>query len=508
MEYSTVAAVLLTAPLVAQLSVRADLLLRLWPALWKVLALVDGFVRGPTDPAGSFEFESRMQDAVRELGRLAVELGYNHVEPPEASQMPMRIFWEGEWYRRYHQKTANRQVATLFGTIILWRFLYIPLEKGIPSLVPLEIRLGIVGGGATLALADRVAQFAVDHGQRDMLKLLQQHHGVGWGVAKLRHVLEAVRDGLAVHQHAAQVIQLLGWLAEADASSGNRKPVLAVGRDGIFLPIRKEPEYKEGATATVSVYDRRGRRLGTVYLGQMPEPLQPTMTEHLTALLDDVLQQWEGPLPRLVYVTDAGHHPTEYFQKVLRRMRHPRRPSERLQWKWVVDYYHAVGRITTLAEAIFGRGREAQAWAAKMRKTLKDKQGGIHRVLHSAAALRHHRRLAGKKSDYQAAYNYLRSRIRFMDYARYRHHHLPIGSGVTEAACKTVFTQRLKRAGMTWGIVGGQIILDLRVLELSGVWEQCRSRWLASQARFDDHLFVPACSASPVAPKAHLRVAA
>lgn len=31
----------------------------------------------------------------------------------------------------------------------------------------------------------------------------------------------------------------------------------------------------------------------------------------------------------------------------------------------------------------------------------------------------------------------------FMDYVDYRNHHLPIGSGVTEAACKTDLPQLL-----------------------------------------------------------------
>ena len=67
---------------------------------------------------------------------------------------------------------------------------------------------------------------------------------------------------------------------------------------------------------------------------------------------------------------------------------------------------------------------------------------------------------------------------------RYRHYscqRLPIGSGITEAACKTVFTQRLKRSGMSWTIAGGQVILDLRVIGLSGVWEHVHQRYLASQ---------------------------
>ena len=53
----------------------------------------------------------------------------------------------------------------------------------------------------------------------------------------------------------------------------------------------------------------------------------------------------------------------------------------------------------------------------------------------------------------------------------YRRNHLPIGSGVTEAACKTVFSQRLKRSGMAWSVEGGQRIVDLRVIHLV-LWGQ------------------------------------
>jgi hypothetical protein len=58
-----------------------------------------------------------------------------------------------------------------------------------------------------------------------------------------------------------------------------------------------------------------------------------------------------------------------------------------------------------------------------------------------------------------------------MQYAEFRRRGLPIGSGVTEAACKTVFTQRLKLSGMRWSRVGAQTILNLRVALLSGLWD-------------------------------------
>jgi hypothetical protein len=69
------------------------------------------------------------------------------------------------------------------------------------------------------------------------------------------------------------------------------------------------------------------------------------------------------------------------------------------------------------------------------------------------------------------AYAYLHKRCRWMRYQAYRCQHLPIGSGITEAACKIVFTQRLKRSGMVWTQEGGQVILDLWMIWLSGAWD-------------------------------------
>jgi hypothetical protein len=272
-------------------------------------------------------------------------------------------------------------------------------------------------------------------------------------------------------------------LEQAFRSRGDLKQVLAVGRDGLMLPIRDHECYREGATATLSVYDRRGRRLGTVYLGRMPEPGQEALSRQLTALLVAVLARWTGAVPRLAYITDGGYHHAQYFRRVLKRMRHPRHSGQRLEWEWVIDFYHVGEYVYRLAEALFSDTQRAHAWARKMCRWLKTKPRGIYRVLHSAAALRHRRMVVGKRREqYRNAYNYLRKRIRFLDYSQYRNNHLPIGSGVTEAACKTVFTQRLKQSGMTWKLEGGQTIVDLRVIQLSGVWPEVFQAYLNAKA--------------------------
>jgi hypothetical protein len=275
--------------------------------------------------------------------------------------------------------------------------------------------------------------------------------------------------------------RVVQWLEQAECSRGRHRPVLAAGRDGIMLPMRRGG-YQEGSTATVSVYDRRRRRLGTIYLGQMPETKQTTLSQVLTTLLRGVLRAYAGPLPRLAYITDKGSAPEEYYRRVLRKMKHPR-DGRPLTWEWVLDFYHVCGYVGQMAEALFGVGTGAGArWFAKMRRWLRERRQGAAQVARSATQLLDRRRMTkAQRNAFWKAYRYLRRHRRWMDYEGYRRQGLPIGSGVTEAACKTVFTQRFKRSGMRWGHESGQVILDLRVVFLSGLWEEAFARDLAAR---------------------------
>jgi hypothetical protein len=108
-------------------------------------------------------------------------------------------------------------------------------------------------------------------------------------------------------------------------------------------------------------------------------------------------------------------------------------------------------------------------------------------VLQSASYYRCQGKVAwGPKSAFGKAYHYLHKNRKYMNYARYRRLGLPIGSGVTEAACKTLFTQRLKLSGMRWTCEGGQPVVDLRALHLSGVYHRaCHAARLAQSQRLE-----------------------
>ena len=470
MLLSTICRSLLATPFGSCLVPLTNHLLPLLGSLGQCLL---AFKSRPVTAVATHAFETELQRLLREMGRVILEWVLNDVEPEEPDRAPSLLGFDNDIYRRRARSPRRHGIATLFGIVALVRLRYEPCDTGLglASIFPLEMRLGVVAGKATPALASRVGAWTAQYTQATVRQLLHEEHHVSWSVETVRNVAERLRAGLAPLRHDAQVDYLLQLLEQACNSKGPHRPALTVGRDGIFVPISKDSKYREAATATVAVLDRRGRRVGTVYLGHMPEPGQGTLSQQLTELLRDVLSGWQGPLPRLQYVTDAGNHPTEYFDTVLRSMVHPR-TGQQLVWEWVLDYYHACLYVTKLAEALFGKDtKAAAAWAAKMRRWLRDKPHGIFRVLHSAAAHAARWELSAEEQQaYQEAYQYLKARMGLMDYCSYRRRGLAIGSGITEAACKTLFTQRFKQSGMKWSLEGGQVVVDLRAIWLSKLW--------------------------------------
>jgi hypothetical protein len=301
------------------------------------------------------------------------------------------------------------------------------------------------------------------------------------GAKRLRACTQKLSDALSELRQVNQVDLLLQALKQASSCGGNRKPVLAVGRDGITLREYRHRVFEVATAATVSVYNRTGKRLVTVYLAWPPELGQATMHKMLTDLLKELLERWQGPMPQLAYVADSGGNESNYFENTLRRLVHPR-TGRPLEWERVVDYYHVAERVWTMAAALFGKDtREGIAWAWRMLKALK-KPSGASRVLHSAASHFHRRKLKPtNKQDFWKAYRYIQRRTRYLRYHDYAKRHIPLGSGVTEAACKTIFTQRLKLSGMRWSRAGAKTILGLRVILLSNTWTTTFAAYLQTR---------------------------
>lgn len=445
----------------------------------RVEETVQRFQGAPVTPQRFLELENELQAAADEACRQVLEREANRLESDDQSAVPSKVHYHQETYRINKKTPAS--IATRFGTITLRSFYYLNEADGEPGLHPLWVRLGIGAGSATPALLERVARMSVDHTQTEVRAWLSREHGLVWSNDRLRAALAGFRQAMAPFVAQLQKARLLTWLEQAEQSRGRHRPVLAAGRDGIMIPMR-QGGYQEGSTATVSVYDRQRRRLGTIYLGQMPEEKQVTLSRTLTDLLQATLTAWQGPVPRLAYITDKGSAPDDYYHRVLKKMNHPR-DGRPLTWEWVLDFYHVCCYLGKMADALFGPEMPTGAqWFAKMRHWLRDRPQGATQVLRSATQLLERRQMTkAQQAEFWKAYRYVRRHRRLMDYQGYRRRGLPIGSGVTEAACKTVFTQRFKRSGMRWHRASGQVILDLRVIHLSGIWDNAFAADLAAR---------------------------
>jgi hypothetical protein len=309
------------------------------------------------------DFEEEFQRLLLELGRLLLEAALNRLVAAPASE---KVLWEGTMYRRLKASLRRGQAATLFGQITLVRQGYrdtnsdrqIRCEK---TIFPLEMQLGLIEG-ATPALASEVGQLLASTGatQLSVLGQLQRRHHVSWGATRLRKLTDHLSEWMSPHREAVQAKQLVRRLKESRESKGKHRPALVLGRDGITLATRESGGYEVASTATFTVYDRGQQRRGTLYLAATPESGQGELSRAITSLLEATLRLDSGPLLRMRYLTDAGDNETAYFAKVLSKMMHPV-TGKSLECDWIVDYYHASQRLTTLAEALFTPGREAES---------------------------------------------------------------------------------------------------------------------------------------------------
>jgi hypothetical protein len=439
----------------------------------KIVQAIESFLATPISPNSFYAVELALLVLMRTLGRMILQATIQSLEPDDPQLLPRDLYHQCGGYRRRNEKTRNQRIATRFGNITLWRRGYRSWDRDEKTIYPLEMMLGLTEC-VSPALLSFLGQAISSAGmsQDATIALLREQCDVKIGVKRLRRCLEVFSEPMAELRQDCQVDALLEALRQADQSSGSRKPVLSVGRDGITLREYRHRSFEVATAATVSVYDRAGKRLKTIYLAWPPELGQATMDSMLTALLNELLSRWDGPLPRLAYVTDSGSNEVGYFEQVLRRMNHPS-TGKRLDWLRVADFYHVSERIWAMAEALFNKNQQQQAnaWARRMLKNLK-KPSGASRVLHSAASLYHRRKLGKTRdADFWKAYRYLQSRTKHLRYSEYQSNHIPIGSGVTEAACKTIYTQRLKLSGMRWSFEGAKRILTLRTILLSGTWD-------------------------------------
>jgi hypothetical protein len=357
------------------------------------------------------------------------------------------------------------------------------------AICPLELRAGIIG--ACTPLLARQVTFLMGHMPSTETVAVFNEMGVEGPSAstcdRMPKMLSPVWERHREQWEAdLRVREEVTWEAT----------VLACSLDGVLVPdreaqqqakaVREEAEknglgkkasgpagYREVGCGTVTLYappedltskdpdERSPQRLDTVRYARAPEYKKKTLTEELDAEVDAIMAV--RPDLDLVALADGAEENWRYFDGP----------------KWdnatkIVDHGHAAQHLKTGLSVYYGDTVDGRAEYERFRVILRDKPGGADKVIGELDRLDRKLREQGhprRRLLLAKERKYFRNQRERMDYASYQARGLPIGSGVIEAACKTLATQRLKRSGMNWGD-GKQPILTIRSLQQSNRWER------------------------------------
>lgn len=235
-------------------------------------------------------------------------------------------------------------------------------------------------------------------------------------------------------------------------------PMMNVSSDGVMIHIIDEG-WKEVKIAAISaVTATADAETGEVEVG---------LTQHSYRA-----GLWEAP-------KFAHHLWAESCRRGLEKAKHVVSVNDGAPWIWaivlmcfarctqILDWFHAVERLWTIAGLAFGADRTAAtAWVKAQKELLAHSQ--LRQVVRNTRTL-FPRTKPVPEAVVQASVYFLHNRRR-MDYQQFRQAGCPIGSGTVESACKLVVQQRMKQSGMRWSRSGAQAMLALRSVLLSQRW--------------------------------------
>ena len=137
----------------------------------------------------------------------------------------------------------------------------------------------------------------------------------------------------------------------------------------------------------------------------------------------------------------------------------------------IVDLYHAQEHVWQVARAVYGPQTEAAAAWAKAACDLLV-YGKIEELVAAIASLPPIAPNPGEsRSVPEKAGDYFTTNAERMRYPTFRAQGMHVGSGIAEAACKTVVATRLKRCGMRWTPDGLDALLPLRTAVLNQTYD-------------------------------------
>jgi hypothetical protein len=442
------------------------------------------------------ERERRALELSNELARRHLEAALQELATSEGSA----VLVDGVEYRRHQMGRGSYH--SLCGTLTVERWTYrcAGVRNG-PTCVPLELRAGLVER-ATPQLA-----FAVTQGYaKQPIRSVEQDLRAAFRCPPSRSTLE--RMASRIGQETRKVlVRLEGRVRVAEelpaAAAG-----ISLGLDRTTIPMaeeagndvapprrRKPPQrrtpprrclrYRMAYVGTVCITDAMGEPLVT---RRYASPAHAGATTVLRRMMSDLRHALASNADlKIGVVQDKAPELWHLIREALRsELKVPGRgwgirTWTRNPWREVVDWYHLMQHLAAGLEVVVSDENERRRMLTQWQQDLLRDDRAISRIFRWFWDAAEHRSNDVNNKVWRAVGAYILN-SRHFHYATMRKLGLPISSGVTEGACKSLIAKRTKRSGQRWRPRGISAVLALRSLleseRLEPFWDLFAQRYV------------------------------
>jgi hypothetical protein len=374
-----------------------------------------------------------------------------------ADAEPAELQVGGKQLRRHQPGTIR--VHSLCGPLEIKRWTYreVGVRNG-PTWAPLETEAGLMER-ATPALAHAIARGYADRTSR----ALHEDLVCAARTPPSRSTIEriAVELGQQVKESVRRIEPALRRKERVPAKARG----VSLGLDRTTVPMTElnekgeiEVHYRMAYVATLAVGDGEADPLLTRRYAAPAHEGPEQILSRLEADLRRVLRQ--RPNLNVAIVQDGAAEMWNLMRPMLRR-------AGVKKWIERIDRYHLEQHLAAALELLEPDAAARSAIRERWRASLSNDDRAIYRIRSWLD-----RRTRGCS---RAVFEKLYSHVMYilpdrMRYAGLKRLGTPMGSGVTEGACKSLITVRTKRSGQRWQERGIEAVLSLRSILHSDRW--------------------------------------
>src|SRR5215470_14840724 len=299
------------------------------------------------DLSGSMlEAEESILKAANSVGNLATE---EVLKRFDADGEPITI-----GNTKYYSKGKQPKIYnTPYGVVSVERQVYQSAEGG-KTFCPMDNDARIIRK-ATPRFAKIVSHKFAHGAAAQVMEDLEQNHG--------RPCLKATLQDLATHVATVVQVKEENWSYATPQLTG-KVATVSIGVDGTCMLICDQ-KWREAMTGSISLYDKHGERLHTIYVGAAPEYGKETFFNRMEREIEHVKSLY--PKAHYVGLADGARTNWDFLDPHIDEQ--------------VLDFYHAAQYLTRAATAIYKDNEEREQWLDEQCHNLKHKHGAAQRIL-------------------------------------------------------------------------------------------------------------------------------